>query len=188
MTARKTRPTASRHQPLDFTAADPVLASFAPVVANDTRVLILGSLPGAASLAASQYYGHPRNNFWRLVGDAIGVALVEMDYPARLAALLAHRIGLWDVVGTATRRGSLDSNIRNIVHNDLADLLDKLPALETIAFNGASAARNGRQALGEMARRYRILALPSSSPAHASMSYPEKRAAWQQLTTTASRD
>src|SRR4051812_10192514 len=118
MAPRKPASTAPRHPAVDFTAADPLLASFAPVVASDTRVLILGSLPGAASLAASQYYGHPRNHFWRLVGDVIGVDLVEMDYHARLTALLEHRIGLWDVIAEARRIGSLDSEIRDHTQND----------------------------------------------------------------------
>ncbi|WP_082221310.1 DNA-deoxyinosine glycosylase [Herbaspirillum chlorophenolicum] len=167
-------------QTLEFTAADPLLASFPPVVARDTRTLILGSLPGAASLAVSQYYGHPRNGFWRLLSAITGDDLVAMPYQDRLQALLAHRIGLWDVVGTANRRGSLDSNMRNIVHNDLVDLLKQLPTLETIAFNGGTAERIGRKALGEMATGYRILALPSSSPAF-TLPYADKLEQWMEL-------
>ena len=91
------------HAPVAFTASDPLLASFPPVVAQDTHTLILGSLPGAASLALHQYYGHPRNAFWRLVGEVIGVDLYEMAYEARLATLLEHRIGLWDVIANARR-------------------------------------------------------------------------------------
>ncbi|EJN08812.1 DNA-deoxyinosine glycosylase [Herbaspirillum sp. YR522] len=181
MAARSPSSSASRRKPVDFTPADPLLASFAPVVASDTRVLILGSLPGAASLAASQYYGHPRNNFWRLVGDAIGVALVELDYPTRLATLLAHRIGLWDVIANARRIGSLDSEIRDAAQNDLLTLIDTLPDLRTIAFNGGTAAKIGMKALGGRAGDYRILLLPSSSPAHASLSYSQKLASWGAL-------
>lgn len=181
MAARSPSSSATRRTPVDFTAADPLLASFAPVVASDTRVLILGSLPGAASLAASQYYGHPRNNFWRLVGDVIGVALVELDYPTRLATLLAHRIGLWDVIANARRIGSLDSEIRDPTHNDLLTLVEALPELATIAFNGGTAAKIGIKALGARAGDYRILLLPSSSPAHASLSYGEKLASWGAL-------
>ncbi|MCA1322852.1 DNA-deoxyinosine glycosylase [Herbaspirillum sp. alder98] len=171
----------SRRQPVNFTASDPVLASFAPVVASDTRVLILGSLPGAASLAASQYYGHPRNNFWRLVGEVIGVDLVAMDYETRLSTVLAHQIGLWDVIANARRTGSLDSEIRDHTQNDLLTLIDTLPALKTIAFNGGTAAKIGLKALGERAGEYRIISLPSSSPAHASLSYDQKLTSWQAL-------
>ncbi|MBP0596698.1 DNA-deoxyinosine glycosylase [Herbaspirillum sp. LeCh32-8] len=171
-------------KPLQFTAADPLLASFPPVVAADTRTLILGSLPGAASLAASQYYGHPRNGFWKLLSEITGEALVAMAYEDRLQTLLAHRIGLWDVIANARRIGSLDSDIRDHSHNDLLTLLQTLPDLQTIAFNGGTAARIGLKALGESARRYRILSLPSSSPAHASLSYEQKLGIWRQLASS----
>lgn len=167
-------------KPLQFTAADPLLASFPPVVAADTRTLILGSLPGAASLAVSQYYGHPRNGFWKLLSEITGEALVPMAYEHRLQALLAQRIGLWDVVAAARRKGSLDSDMSDIVHNDLADLLAQLPQLKTIAFNGGTAERIGRKSLGELSGKYRILALPSSSPAF-TLAYADKLARWRQL-------
>ncbi|KAF1037823.1 MAG: hypothetical protein GAK35_03857 [Herbaspirillum frisingense] len=168
---------------LQFTAADPLLASFPPVVAQDTRTLILGSLPGAASLAVSQYYGHPRNGFWRLLSAITGEDLVAMAYEDRLQTLLAHRIGLWDVVAAARRKGSLDSNMRDIVHNDLTDLLAQLPELQTIAFNGGTAERIGRKSLGELAVGYRILALPSSSPAF-TLPYADKLERWRELDTS----
>src|SRR3954447_19874076 len=91
---------------------DSLKRSFAPVADSNTRVLVLGSLPGEESLARRQYYAHPRNHFWRLVGAVIGADLVPLPYEARLEALLAAGIGLWDTVGSATRRGSLDGAIR----------------------------------------------------------------------------
>lgn len=148
------------------------------MVAPDTRILILGSLPGSASLAIRQYYGHPRNGFWRLVGDVIGVDLYGMDYAARLSTLLQHQIGLWDVIAQARRIGSLDSDIRDHSGNDLLALIATLPALQTIAFNGATAGKIGMKALGALAEKYRVVVLPSSSPAHAAMSYEDKRARW----------
>lgn len=154
---------------------------FPPVVDTDTRVLVLGSLPGEMSLAHSQYYANPQNKFWKLVGDVIGRDLVGMDYAARLETLLENRIGLWDVVAEAHRTGSLDSNIRGHAGNDLVALVDTLPNLVTIAFNGGTAERIGLKALGEHGVRYRLLRLPSSSPAHASVSYAQKLAAWRQL-------
>jgi hypoxanthine-DNA glycosylase len=154
---------------------------FAPVVDADTRVLILGSLPGEMSLAHGQYYAHPQNRFWKLVGDTIGLPLVELDYAARLQALLQHRIGLWDVVAEARRVGSLDSRIRDHASNDLLALVDTLPNLTTIAFNGATAEKIGVKALGQRANHYRLLRLPSSSPAHASMSYAQKLAVWREI-------
>lgn len=164
---------------LDFHASDPLLASFPPVVAEDTRTLILGSLPGVASLAVRQYYGHPRNAFWPLVGDSIGVDLKTLDYAQRLAVLLQHGLGLWDVIATARRQGSLDAAIRDHVQNDLLDLLERLPQLRTIAFNGGTAGKLGLKALGAKAAQYRIVMLPSSSPAHAALPYQAKLAQWR---------
>ncbi|MGF6512002.1 DNA-deoxyinosine glycosylase [Paraburkholderia sp. 32] len=155
---------------------------FAPVVDADTRVLILGSLPGEVSLAHGQYYAHPQNKFWLLVGEAIERDLVGMDYSTRLETLLEHHIGLWDVVAEARRAGSLDSRIRDHASNDLIGLIDTLPKLATIAFNGGTAAKIGMKALGERGVQYRLVRLPSSSPAHASVSYAQKLDIWRRLT------
>jgi hypoxanthine-DNA glycosylase len=154
---------------------------FPPVVDAQTRVLILGSLPGEASLAQQQYYAHKQNKFWKLVGDVIGRDLVGMDYVTRLDTLLQIHIGLWDVVAEARRVGSLDSQIRDHAGNDLIALIDTLPSLVTIAFNGGAAAKIGVKALGERADHFRLLRLPSSSPAYASVPYTEKLAIWRQL-------
>lgn len=156
-------------------------ASFPPVVDPNTTILILGSLPGAASLAAGSYYAHPRNQFWRLAGAVIGVDLAALPYEERLSALLRHRIGLWDVIADAERAGSLDAAIRNPAANDLQGLVASLPELRTIGFNGATAARIGRAQLGSLAERYRLVPLPSSSPAHAGLSFEAKLRSWQQL-------
>ncbi|WP_322014472.1 DNA-deoxyinosine glycosylase [Paraburkholderia sp. J12] len=155
--------------------------SFPPVVDAQTRVLILGSLPGEASLAQQQYYAHKQNRFWHLVGDVIGEDLPAMAYADRLQALLAHRIGLWDVVAQARRTGSLDGNIRDHSGNDLVTLTDGLPQLGSIAFNGGTAARIGERILAAHARRYRVERLPSSSPAYAGMPYAAKLAQWHVL-------
>lgn len=162
--------------------------SFPHITDAHTRILILGSLPGEASLAQNQYYAHPQNKFWRLVGDSIGVELAGLEYQKRLSMLLEHRIGLWDVIADARRSGSLDSEIRDHANNDLLALLMALPELDTIAFNGGTAAKIGMQALGEHAQRYRILPLPSSSPAHASVSYAQKLERWRQLANFDAQD
>ena len=155
-------------------------ASFSPVTDANTRILVLGSLPGAASLAAGRYYAHPRNQFWRLLGDVIGTALVSLPYDERLQVLRAHGVGLWDVIADAEREGSLDAAIRNHKASDLARLVDGLPELRTIGFNGAAAARIGIAALGGRANRYRCITLPSSSPAHA-IPYEAKLTRWREL-------
>ena len=141
---------------------------------------MLGSFPGVASLAAQQYYGHPRNQFWRLLGDSLTLPLANADYPARLALLKNARVGLWDVITETQRQGSLDSAIREPRGSDLVGLTADLLALHTIAFNGGTAARLGLRQLGAAAVRYRIVLLPSSSPAY-TRPYAEKLIAWQQL-------
>ena len=114
---------------------------FPPALDSSCRVLILGSLPGRASLQAQQYYAHPRNQFWRLLGDILRQPLNALSYPERLARLRAAGVGLWDVVAAAERQGSLDAALRSVEHNDLSRLVASLPRLRVVAFNGATAAR-----------------------------------------------
>jgi hypoxanthine-DNA glycosylase len=152
-------------------------SAFAPFVSPDTRVLILGTLPGEASLAAQRYYAHPQNQFWRLVGAAMGREdLPSLDYDARRAALMAAGIGLWDTIASAVRSGSLDAAIRDPEHAPLAALIETLPTLRAVAFNGATAARIGRKSL--VGASVRLVDLPSSSPAYAAMPFAEKRKRW----------
>jgi len=126
---------------------------------------VLGSLPGEASLAAQRYYAHPHNAFWRLMGVVIGEDLHGMAYEARLETLVRHRVGVWDVIEEADRPGSLDTAIRNVAHNDLASLVETLPGLRAVAFNGGKAAKAGMKLLAGHADRLALVPLPSSSPA-----------------------
>lgn len=153
---------------------------FAPVIRADCRILILGSLPGAASLAAERYYAHPQNQFWRLIGAVIDRDLAPLPYEERLTALLDAGIGLWDTVAAATRKGSLDADIRLHEASDLAALTATLPALKAVGFNGATAARIGRLQLAAAPGRA-LIDLPSSSPAYASLPFAAKREAWLAL-------
>jgi hypoxanthine-DNA glycosylase len=158
---------------------DELKRSFPPVVDARTRLLVLGSLPGEESLARRQYYGNPRNHFWRLMSEVVGADLVPLAYEDRLRALLEAGIGLWDTVGAATRRGSLDGNIRGHQANALPELVARLPALRAIGFNGGKSAALGmKQLAGE--QRLALIALPSSSPAY-TLSFEAKREAWLQL-------
>lgn len=155
--------------------------AFDPVVDANTRLLILGSLPGEASLAVGQYYAHPRNAFWRLMGDLLEQPdLHERAYADRLAALRARGVGLWDTVAEAERIGSLDAAIRLAVHADLPKLAAALPDLQAIAFNGGKAAQWGRRILAGSAITAALIDLPSSSPAHA-RPFEEKRQQWSVL-------
>lgn len=156
---------------------------FEPVVDERTRLLVLGSLPGDKSLALQEYYGNRQNRFWSLIAEVIGVEMIGLSYQSRLEALLRHGIGLWDVVADAYRSGSLDSQIRDRQENDLVGLLERFPQIDTLAFNGGTAARVGIKKLGEHASAYRIVHLPSSSPAY-TLPFAEKLSQWHALTDT----
>ncbi|OYX32715.1 MAG: DNA-deoxyinosine glycosylase [Caulobacterales bacterium 32-69-10] len=160
-------------------SAEAIKRSFPPAADARTRVLILGSLPGEASLAAAQYYAHPQNQFWRLAGEVVRADLRALSYPERLAALLAAGVGLWDVIESGRRRGSLDTAIRDPSANPLAEFADTLPALRAVAFNGGKAAALGRKLL-EGRPGLALIALPSSSPAYTAP-FATKAAQWIQL-------
>ncbi len=153
------------------------LTGFPPVLAPDTRLLLLGSFPGEASLAATQYYAHPRNQFWRLLGELLDEPLVALDYPQRLERVLAHQIGVWDVLAACERSGSLDTAIRAASPNDFALLKKLAPQLCKIGFNGKAA---GRFESVMRAAGYQTAVLPSSSPAYAALSFEEKLLLWRE--------
>ncbi|PMS22833.1 DNA-deoxyinosine glycosylase [Trinickia soli] len=121
------------------------------------------------------------NRFWHLIGDVIGEDLPGMDYTRRVETLLAHRIGLWDVIAQARREGSLDSRIRDHATNDVAALVAALPNLAAVAFNGGTAAKIGMLALAQSHASLDLVKLPSSSPAYAAVPYAEKLRAWEAL-------
>ncbi|MFZ5728893.1 MAG: DNA-deoxyinosine glycosylase [Pseudomonadota bacterium] len=156
--------------------------AFPPVVDHRTRVVILGSLPGEASLAQGRYYANPRNQFWRLLEGVTGRDLVRAAYEERLARLLAAGIGLWDVIASAHRAGSLDANIQGHQARDLRAFAASLPALRALAFNGGKAAQIGRAQFAAEAAGPQLLTLPSSSPAYAAP-FERKLAAWNALRT-----
>ena len=153
-----------------------VLEGLGPIVDANTRVIVLGSFPGVASLEAQQYYGHPRNHFWAILGELWNVDLKNAPYPQRLAAAHAHGLGLWDVYARCRREGSLDNAIVDAQPNDLASLTRLAPGLRAVAHNGGESARAMRstRALG-----LPVVRLPSTSPANASWSFERKLAAWR---------
>ena len=169
-----TRSMGGPKQPL---AVPPVLDSLPPVLSSDTRLVVLGSFPGLASLRAQQYYAHPRNQFWPLLSALWGIDLVGLSYERRVAEASARGLGLWDVYASCRRVGSLDSAIRDAVFNDLASLRQRAPGLRAIAHNGGESVRAMRhtQALG-----IAVIRLPSTSPAHASWSFERKLAVWRE--------
>ena len=157
-----------------------VKAGLPPIARRDARLFVLGSLPGDASLAAQRYYAHPTNQFWRLLGAAISEELAGLDYGQRLERLAERRVGLWDVIASASRRGSLDQAIRQAQHNRIEHLLHDFPELRAIAFNGSTAASVGRKLIGPPPTAITLIDLPSSSAAN-TRPFAEKVLAWSRL-------
>ncbi|OZC44873.1 DNA-deoxyinosine glycosylase [Rhodococcoides fascians A21d2] len=158
-----------------------VVHSFEPIVGPGATTLVLGSMPGVASLAAQQYYAHPRNAFWPIMGTLFGAG-PELPYDARTERLRDHRIAVWDVLKLCTRAGSLDSAIveSSIVANDFESLFAQQPNIDRVFFNGAKAAESYRRhvATGLPLPRVEFTRLPSTSPAHASLDLAAKTRAW----------
>jgi hypoxanthine-DNA glycosylase len=160
-------------------AAPPeLLSGLAPIIARNTRLVVLGSFPGVASLKAQQYYGHPRNHFWPILSALWGVDLMAMSYAQRVAEVRSHGLGVWDVYAACRREGSLDTSIADAELNDLASLKRRAPQLEAVAHNGGESARAMRHTLALGVAVYR---LPSTSPANASWSFERKLAAWREV-------
>lgn len=156
--------------------APPLLAGLPPILNHNSRILLLGSFPGEASLLAQQYYAHPRNQFWRLLSAVLSENLMELHYAQRLDRLLARHIGLWDVIATCERQGSLDSAICRAQANDLVGLKHRCPQLTRVCFNGKTSSKFAPQFTEA---GFDTLVLPSSSPANAQWSFEEKLAVWR---------
>lgn len=163
-----------------------LVESFPFIATPACHTLILGSMPGVASLARQQYYAHPRNAFWPIISELLEIG-VDSDYAVRTQALATAGLGLWDVLKACIRPGSLDASIdtASIVPNDFPAFIADHPALRRICFNGATAARLFRRhvqpVLGPQAEPIEYLALPSTSPAHAAMRHAEKLRLWRAL-------
>ena len=150
---------------------------FPPVARRDAQILILGSLPGDASIRKLQYYGHPQNAFWRLMEHIYGIPC-DAPYQARLNGLIGNKVALWDVCHSAHRKGSLDLAIRAAVPNDLPSFLREHHQIENILFNGQFAARLYTKHFPDEIMITHCL--PSTSPAHAGMSFDHKCQKWKQ--------
>jgi hypoxanthine-DNA glycosylase len=161
----------------------PLQRGLPPVLDAATRVLVLGSFPGVASLAARQYYAHPRNHFWPLIGALLDLPLADLPYARRLSALRAHRIGLWDSIVRCARAGSADTAIRRAELAEIALARRRSPKLELVCFNGQTA---GRVAPLWRDAGYVVRVLPSSSPAY-TLPFTDKLAAWRDIGEAASR-
>ncbi len=154
-----------------------LLEGLPPVLGRETRLVVLGSFPGVASLAAGQYYAHPRNQFWPILSAIWGVDLVAMPYRHRLAEVKRRGLGLWDVYARCRREGSLDQSIEDAQYNDFASLARRAPRLQAVAHNGGESARAMRHTA---AFGWAVIRLPSTSPANASWSFERKLVAWRE--------
>lgn len=153
-----------------------ICKSFEPVFAEDARVLVVGSMPSVKSLEEAQYYAHPRNAFWPIWFDLLGVT-PHTDYERKKAMFRANRLALWDAAALCEREGSLDSQMRGIVFNDFASLYAHCPGIEAVLCNGATAHQLFLKSGFAGARR--VLRMPSTSPAY-TMPYAQKLALWRQ--------
>lgn len=154
------------------------LVGLPPVIGPDTRLLVLGSFPGVASLREQRYYGHPQNQFWKILAALWSADLAGMAYATRLDEVRSRGLGIWDVYAACEREGSLDTSIRNAELNDFGRVLSECPKLQAIAHNGGESFRHAKhtQALGLPVHK-----LPSTSPANASWSFERKLAAWGEV-------
>jgi hypoxanthine-DNA glycosylase len=163
-----------------------IIESFPPIAAANCHTLILGSMPGVMSLAAHQYYAHPRNAFWPIVTEILAID-PNSDYATKTKKLAEMSIALWDVLKSCVREGSLDAAIEpaSIIANDIPMFLNEHRTIRRIAFNGGTAAklfrRHVQPLLDTDKNHIEYLALPSTSPAHASMRHAEKLRAWQAI-------
>jgi len=165
------------------------LLGLPPIVSANTRLLILGSFPGAASLRAQQYYAHPQNQFWRIlqaIWPTIPLETGVASYEKRCDWLLARGLGLWDVYASCERAGSLDSAIRNARVNDFAGLKRRCPQLRAIAHNGGESFKHAKRVIASLGLpHFAVLKLPSTSPANASWSFERKLIAWREVMAAA---
>ena len=153
--------------------------SFPPIINKDSEILILGSIPGVKSLEMQQYYAHPQNKFWRIIFEIFSEEFTS-DYSERIKILEKHHIALWDVIDNCERKGSLDSEIRNEEANKIGELLHNFPNIKAIFCNGQKSYKNLLKILPNDFH-LPIIALPSTSPAHASLTYEEKLISWLKI-------
>ena len=170
----------SYHNSARYSARVAEVSSFDPIANRDARVLLVGSMPGVASLQAHRYYAHPRNAFWPILAAFCGFD-AEEPYARRLLALRRARLALWDVLGRCHRQGSLDADIdaASMVANDFAGFLATHPQVHAVGCNGGTAHRLFRKlVVPTLPRPLEVVPLPSTSPAHARMSLADKQTIW----------
>ncbi len=155
-----------------------MLHSFDFIADETTTTLIIGSMPGVASLEAGQYYAHKHNLFWRFVFEAFNEEYNAPSYEQKIALLKAHHFGLWDAAKSCAREGSLDTNIKDVKPNDFAALFKLYPNIKRLCFNGQKAFQLFKRFHGGLLASVQYTVLPSTSPANASIPLFERRRVW----------
>ncbi|MBO5011049.1 MAG: DNA-deoxyinosine glycosylase [Elusimicrobiaceae bacterium] len=160
-----------------------MIYSFPPAVNRQTRILVIGSMPGEASLKAQEYYAYKHNQFWKIVFEIFAAGRTPDEYADKINTLLSNGIGLWDALKACERTGSLDGNISEPTPNDFPALFTRFPRIHTLLFNGQAARTHFKRAFGDAGKT--CITLPSTSPAHASRSYAEKLQLWKEAFSNA---
>ncbi|WP_160718245.1 DNA-deoxyinosine glycosylase [Isachenkonia alkalipeptolytica] len=155
------------------------MEAFAPILEKDTRVLVLGSMPGVKSLGKQEYYGNPRNQFWMLLGEIFKEEVPE-DYTGKIRMIKRNRVGLWDVIKHCRRKGSLDADIKEEGVNDLKDLLENHESIEKVCFNGGKAYELFKKHIGFEGFSQEFIKLPSTSPAN-TQAFEKKLREWEKI-------
>ncbi len=155
-----------------------MLHSFVFIADETTTTLIIGSMPGVASLEAGQYYAHQHNLFWRFVFEAFNEEYNAPNYEQKIALLKVHHFGLWDAAKSCAREGSLDTNIKDVIPNDFQTLFKRYPNIKRLCFNGQKAFQLFKRFHGGLLAGVQYTVLPSTSPANASIPLAERRRVW----------
>ena len=156
-----------------------MLKSFAPIINSETKILIIGTMPGEASLQAGEYYAHQRNLFWRFMADIFNNGAAFKTYKQKCACLLNNKIGLWDNLQYCERQGSLDMDIKNALPNDFEGLLQQYPNVGKIIFNGQKSAGFFKKFHPQLIKKIECIEVPSTSPANASIQLKNKFDRWK---------
>jgi len=157
-----------------------MITSFLPIIDKNTTRIVVGTMPSVDSLRFSQYYGHPRNQFWKIFFSIFEGGRAPLDYEDKTNTAKQHGVGLWDVLATCERKGSLDSNISDERFNDFLALLKEYPGVRMLIFNGQNSSKYFRKVFGQIPGvEYRIM--PSTSPAHASLNFEQKLTEWKSV-------
>ena len=156
-----------------------MIECFPPIIDETSQILIIGTMPSVKSLAATEYYAHPRNAFWKIIATLFNNGSAFSDFAEKKACILANHLALWDNLQFCEREGSLDSDIKNMIPNDFETLLKKYSHICRLIFNGQKSFQIFKKFHPELLKKYQHFVLPSTSPANAALSFDKKLALWQ---------